>query len=204
MTQSKRGILTSSQQEYLAEGAEFEKYKKRSDIRKHIHSALLDGEVLFDNLPEEDREQVFDPRKAPQAEYIHPTDEGGKDKGEVGNSVDIAMELDELERNIAALIALVYEGLEKYTVRERQHTDNTERYGRPFDEIIGTAMNKVANRNGWYLEEFEFTAKFDKSGHSDRLEALESGEAGKDEAIALLQQGEISKEQFDEYYESLF
>jgi hypothetical protein len=192
MSERNTGILTDSQREYLEAGADFKNYKKRSDLRERIHASLLDGELMFNHLPDEDRERIFDPTQAPHAIYQSAKD-GRKDKGEVKNRVDVRMESHELESSIADLVAFVYEGLVKYR----------SPHDRPFESILQNAMHRVEKRNSWYLKDFDFKAEFDKTGHGERLERFRSGEATKQEAIALLQQGEISEDEFDEFYSEL-
>lgn len=203
MTESARGLFSEGQREYLKAGAEFSNYKKRSDLRKHIHAGLVDGDLLFGALPEKDRRMIFEPDSNPtvdndESELMEDTKENRVNRG-VGRT----LETHKLEKGIEGLIAFAYEGLLKHTHRRQQHTERTERYSRPFASVLQAAMHRVAERNGWRLEEFEFNVAFDKSETEGLLKKFNDGEATEDEAITLLQRELISSEQFKEYLETV-
>jgi len=191
MSDRKRGVLTSGQREFLESGAEFTDYKKRSDIRKHIHSSIVDFQLLFTSLPEKDREKIFDPRQAPNVDYDSPLESGGTDRGMAGNKADIEIESFRLETAISDLIAFLYEGLAKYRTP----------HSRDFDAILQNAIHRVEKRNNWTLERYNFEVDFDKS--DQRLDEIhsrfENRQATMNEATLLLQQGVISDEEFTEY-----
>jgi hypothetical protein len=191
MSERKRGILTSGQREFLESGAEFSNYKKRGDIRKHVHSSLLDAKLLFEALPEKDREMVFDPRQAPNVDYDPPLEPGGTSRGEAGDRADIEIESFKLESAISDLIALIYESLAKYRTP----------HSRDFDAILQNAIHRVERRNNWTLESYNFEVEFDKSEQklNEIHSRFESGQATMEEATLLLQQDLISDEEFTEY-----
>jgi len=191
MSERKRGVFTTGQREYLQGEVDFSEYTKRSRIREHIHASLMDGSLLL-NLPEEDRERIFNPRQSPSVDYESPLGDG-EDKGQVQNRVDAKLESHELEKAIANFLAFIYVGLDKHRPEDAW----------PFDQILKNALLRVEREEGWVLEEFEFTANFDKSdGDLERRhERFKAGEASMNEATTLLQQGVIGDDEFKQYAE---
>jgi hypothetical protein len=190
MSDRKRGMLTSSQREYLSSGAEFSNYTKRNRIRDHVHASLLDAKLLFEDLPEEDREKIFDPHQAPHVDYDSPLD-GGENRGQAGNRADIEIESYRLEAAVSDLIAFMYEGLIKHRTT----------HSRDFSAILQNAMHKVERRNDWMLEEYEFTAEFYQSDNTlDEIHRrFKDGQATMEEATRLLQAERITAEEHQEY-----
>lgn len=174
MSERKRGIFTTGQREYLQGEVDFSEYTKRSRIREHIHASLMDGTLLA-NLPNEDREQIFNPQK-------------------VQSRVGAKLKSHELEKAIADFLAFVYVGLDEHRPEGAW----------PFDQILKNALLRVEQREGWVLKEFEFTADFDKSGRKlERYhERFKAGEATMQEATVLLQQGMVEDDEFTEYAEN--
>ena len=192
MSERKRGIFTAGQREYLQGDVDFSQYTKRSRMREHIHAALLDG-ALLENLPTEDRERIFNPDKAPSVDYESPLVLEG-DEEKVQNRVDLALESHELEKSVAELLAFVYLGL----------SNDRPEGAWSFESILKNAMLRVERQQGWILEDFEFTAEFDKSSENleRRHERFERGEATMEEATMLLQHGMIDDDDFTEYAEN--
>jgi hypothetical protein len=99
-------------------------------------------------------------------------------------------ELTELSGGVACLFALLYEAIE-------------DAPGGDFKHRLQNAMHRVAERNGWILEEFDLTIEFAKTPDLDDWEGrFDEGEATIQEATILLQRDRISSDEFTEYVES--
>jgi hypothetical protein len=181
---AKTGLLTSNQRDSLEGEPEKtgEEREMRKRIRKRIYNALaLDGHILFEELRDTDREQIFRSSELSHLEAAAFSEEDRKDK--LKKSIG-------LEPGITGLLAFIYTGLE-----ERAKIGDGS-----FKPILKTAMGRVADQNGWELEEFQFKVKFNKDPDFDSWhEDFEAGDATLKEATKLLEQEKITQDEFTEY-----
>lgn len=169
-----RGILTPADRDYLRNPDEYSRqasHQREQAIRKRTRDALLDSTVLFENLDEDLRKDIFG------------VDTGGKSPSE-------RREWAHVEDGAAAFIAFLYLAL-------------NERFGGGggggFESTLKNAMSRVAEENGWILEDFDFRAEFTRAPDSENLlEKFNAGYASPGEAIYLLRNGYITSEEFAE------
>lgn len=165
-------LLAKSQFEWLNGEKEdlSEDYERtlRTRLRGRVRDCVGDFQLLYEQLPEQDRNQLFQSSK-----YENPS--------------ETAQTVAEYHRGITALLALLYETTEQGK-------------GDDFENMLQIGMQRVADRNGWYIEECNLQLEFDKSGHGERLEKFKNGEATTNESITLLKAGEITDAEFKEYY----
>lgn len=183
------GILTDRQRKWLAgelddeieAGSSTERNMRRRILHRIFHG-LLDGTLLLrsEKLEEEHRAKIFDPTQPP--DFLGPVD----DKG-------LFLEVQTLEKQISKFLAFLYIGLAE---RDPEHV------GSDFGEILKDAHEGVETQTGWRLQEFEYTAEFDRGPDTGAIvERFEHGEVSEEEAIWLLRQELIEPEEFSEYFQ---
>lgn len=187
-----QGFLTDGQREALQGEQQRNQAERqmRSRVRKQVRNALvIDAPILLDDLRSRDREQIFrsknrDPKE--QAEMA------GEERTEERKAEH--MEAVEVEPGAAALLAFLYEGLEDRSINQRMGD---------FEDVLRTAMERVAKRNGWTVDKFKFTIEFDRDPEFETMkERFNDREATIEEATTLVQHDLIRSEEFAEYINS--
>lgn len=176
------GILTADQRENLQGESQHDETERRY-VREQVRNAIArDALVLWENLQPDDRRWVF----------------RSTDHGSVDRSADADEDRKEDRREAlpvgsgaAALLAFLYLGLEE---------PNTDRQTEGFEATLGNAMERVARRNGWTLDEFEFTVEFDRDRDFEQLRRrFNEGTATIEEATELLRHDVITNAEYAGY-----
>lgn len=186
------GFLSDTQREALQGEPQRDQAERqmRSRVRKQVRNALvIDAPILFEDLRPRDREQIF---RSKDRDHKKQAEMAGEEKTEERKAEHT--EAIEVEPGVAALLAFLYEGLEDRSMNQRMGD---------FEDVLRTAMERVAKRNGWEVDEFKVTIEFDRDpGFETMKERFNDREATIEEATTLVQHDLISSEEFAEYINS--
>lgn len=180
------GILTADQRETLQGDPE---EGERRYAREQVRNALArDALVLWESLRSDEIRRVFQSTDREPAERADSTADG--EQATDGDRNGEAPEALRVESGTAALVAFLYLGLEG---RSDRGTDG-------FEAVLRNAMERVARRNGWVLDEFEFTVAFDRDPDDEKLRRrFDEGTATIEEATELLRRDVITDAEYAGY-----
>lgn len=189
-----RGFLTDTQREALQGEPRRNQTERqmRSRVREQVRNALvIDAPILFNDLRSRDRRQIFQSKDRDHKEQAEIT---GDDKERTEKRKAEHKEAIEIESGVAALLAFLYEGLEERSMNQRMGD---------FEDVLRNAMERVAKQNGWEVDMFQFTVKFNRDpGFEAMKEQFDDSKATMEEATTLLRHDLISTEEFAEYANS--
>lgn len=161
--EQKEALLTKTQRKFLTgertydgEYAKQQRYQRRRAIQERVFSGLLDGGILWQDLPAEQREEIFDAwREDP------PADESWGLLTREDNR-----RRDQFRRGLTGLLAMIYAGVE-----ENDHL------GFGFKDILGDAVASAVHARGDVLDSYDFDVETSPSFNTSALlERFESGD----------------------------
>jgi hypothetical protein len=160
MSSNPRSLLTPSQREYLkGESEPSNESQMRSRIRDRVYNSLSnDAGVLMDGLSREDRRRIF-------RNWEDKNVEDERNLGKVASETYMSESSEWAEKssfriNLADLLAFVYLGVEESGVGS-------------FEELLESAMDKVAKEDDQFVSSFSFKVEFEqRATGKDVFEAL--------------------------------
>lgn len=177
------GILTADQREALqGDPDQADDEHQRRYVKAQVRNAFArDAPVLWETLQSAERREILSPDREPD----RPAEGTDEDRS------DADPEALHLGSGAAALLAFLYLGLEEQPADQRPDD---------FETVLRNAMERVASRNGWVLDDFEFAAEFDRDPDDEKLRRrFDEGRATIEEATELLRRDVITSAEYAGY-----
>lgn len=176
------GILTADQRENL-QGEPRRDETERRYVREQVRNAIArDALVLWESLQSDDRRRIFRSTDHESSDRTEAADEDRMEDRREALPVDAGAD---------ALLAILYLGLEERT---------TDQQTEGFKAALRNAMERVARRNGWTLDEFEFAVEFDRDPDFEQLRRrFDEGTATIEEATELFHHDVITGAEYAGY-----
>lgn len=202
------GILTAEQREWLQSGRGGDELDRRY-VREQVRNAVArDALVLWEALQPADRRWIFRSVDREPTERAASRDEssstgeqtpvereptGDETIGDEPSDQSPVKSL-HVDSGAAALLALFYLGLE---------ARDADRPTGAFEAVLRNAMERVAGRNGWVLDEFAFTVSFDRDPDDEKLRRrFDAGVVTVEEATELFRRDLITSGEYAGYLQN--